>query len=65
MRPQISTQLGQQPQINADLAENVLLPTSSTSPQNNSLYMSQNLVKAEPMNNYEMNDGEYVSFTFF
>jgi len=66
MRPQISTQMGQQPQLNtSDLAENVLLPTSSTSPQNNgNMYLSQQtIVKNEPVNNYDMAGSEYFDST--
>jgi hypothetical protein len=61
MRSQISTQMGQQQPINpSDLSENVLLPTSSTSPQNNGYMLShQTIVKSEP--GYEMNNSEYVS----
>jgi hypothetical protein len=64
MRPQISTQIGQQQQILAsDLSESVLLPTSSTSPQNNvSMYApQQTAIKSEP--NYEMANNEYFDST--
>jgi hypothetical protein len=68
MRPQIASQIGQIPQqqmANGDLADSVLLPTSSTSPQNmaGSLYLPQQtaVVKAEPPANYEMvRDNEYL-----
>jgi len=52
MRPQLANALGLPTQLNGDLtAESVLLPTSSTSPQN-ALYM-QTLVKQEPVYNNE------------
>lgn len=55
MRPQLQTQMGQ-PQINGDLAENVLLPTSSQSPQNQNGYLSmpQTMIKAEPQQYTDM-----------
>lgn len=57
MRPQLQTQMGQ-PQINGDLAENVLLPTSSQSPQNQNGYLSmpQTMIKAEPQQYTDMFD---------
>jgi hypothetical protein len=50
MRPQLPQQLGQPAQLNGDLADNVLLPTSSQSPQNQngSMYLPQTMIKAEP-----------------
>lgn len=49
MRPQIQQQLGQPAQMNGDLADSVLLPTSSQSPSNtNSMYLPQTMIKAEP-----------------
>ncbi|KAI6231842.1 BZIP domain-containing protein [Aphelenchoides besseyi] len=56
MRPQLqANQLQTQVQLNgADLADNVLLPTSSTSPvnNNNSLYMAP--IKTEPTGQYDL-----------
>lgn len=54
MRPNMINSMAQPAQINgSDLAENVFLPTSSTSPQNN-MYLTQPIVKCEPASNYDM-----------
>jgi hypothetical protein len=66
MRPQLQAQMGQPTQLsNGDLADSVLLPTSSQSPQNQngSMYLPQTLIKSEPQYNNEMvGHEEYVSF---
>jgi hypothetical protein len=66
MRPQLPQQLGQ-PQMNGDLAENVLLPTSSQSPQNHngSMYLPQTMIKAEPQQYGDMvgHDDQYFDST--
>lgn len=62
MRPQIAAQMGQPAQINGDLADNVLLPTSSQSPNQNGVYLQQTMIKAEPQFNEQMvGHEEYVS----
>ena len=65
MRPQIATQIGQQPQMNAsDLDDNVLLPTSSTSPQTNGyMTMPQQTaaIKNEP--GYDLPNNDYFDST--
>jgi len=63
MRPNMINTLPQQTQLNtSDLAENVLLPTSSASPQNNTMYMTQPMVKAEPTN-YDLVGDDYYNST--
>jgi len=53
MRPNMVNTLVQPAQLGSDLSENVLLPTSSTSPQNN-MYLTQPIVKCEPGATYDM-----------
>jgi len=65
MRPQMVNSLAQQSQLNSsDLAENVLLPSSSTSPPNN-MYLTQQqpIVKCEPTTNYSdmVGDEDYYN----
>lgn len=57
MRPQLANTLGQSTQMNGDLAESVLLPTSSTSPPSG-MFM-QTMIKQEPT---QYNTEDYVSF---
>jgi len=66
MRPNNMVNTMVQPsQLNSsDLGENVLLPTSSTSPQNNNMYLTQPIVKCEPATNYDMvGDDDYYNST--
>lgn len=65
MRPNMVNALVQPTLNSADLSENVLLPTSSTSPQNNQMYLTQPIVKCEPSANYTdmVGDEDYYNST--
>jgi hypothetical protein len=66
MRPQLQSQMGQPAQLNGDLADNVLLPTSSQSPQNQqngSMYLPQTMIKAEPQYNEMAGHDDYFDST--
>jgi len=64
MRPQLQSQMGQPAQLNGDLADSVLLPTSSQSPQNQqngSMYLPQTMIKSEPQYSDMAGHDEYYS----